>query len=140
MRGRTSRDGSGNAPHVLIVVDSVHSWAEGNPDPLTEYDGLNAALAALRAVSARLSCPVLAVAERNRESMKSGGLSAGAGTRKLEYGATTVLDLNREDDAREDGSGEVPVTLRLAKNRNGAAGKRVQLRFHGARQAFREER
>lgn len=130
----------GTAPHVLVVVDSVHSWAEGNPDLLTEYDGLNVALASLRALSSRLSCPVLAVAERNRESMKAGGLSAGAGTRKLEYGASTVLDLAREDDAREDAAGEVPVTVKLAKNRNGVSGKRIQLRFHGARQAFREDR
>jgi replicative DNA helicase len=130
----------GDAPHVLIVVDSVHSWAEGNADQATEYDGLNLALAYLRALSATLSCPILAVAERNRASMGKGGLNAGAGTRKLEYGATSVLDLSREDDAREDAAGEVPVALKLAKNRNGPAGKRVNLKFHGARQAFREDR
>ncbi len=130
----------GDAPHVLVIIDSVHSWAEGSPGQLTEYDGLNAGLANLRTLSSRLGCPVLAVAERNRESMKAGGLSAGAGTRKLEYGSSTVLDLGREDDAREDGTGEISVTLKLAKNRNGAAGKKISLKFHGARQAFREDR
>jgi replicative DNA helicase len=72
--------------------------------------------------------------------MKKGGLNAGAGTRKLEYGASTVIDLTRDEEAREDAAGEVPVTLRLAKNRNGAAGKAIPVKFHGARQRFREDR
>jgi replicative DNA helicase len=130
----------GDAPHVLIVVDSVHSWAEGSPEALTEYDTLNAALAYLRQMASRLACPVVGVAERNRDTMKKGGLSSAAGSRKFEYGASTVIDLVREDDAREDAAGEVPVGLKLAKNRNGAAGKRINLKFHGAKQQFREDR
>ena len=87
---------------------------------------------------AELTCPILAVAERNRASMQSGGISAGAGSRKLEYTPESVWDLQRDPDAAPDAQGEVPVTLRLVKNRNGAAGRKIPLRFHGGLQRFRE--
>ena len=128
-----------DAPHLLLVVDSVHSWAASAQNGATEYDALNAGLAALRALSHELACPVLAVAERNRASMNNGGLSAGAGTRKIEYGAEVVIDLERKDDAHPDARGEVPVTAKLVKNRHGAVGSKVALRWHGALQQFREE-
>ena len=128
----------GDAPHLLIVVDSVHSWAEGAPGEASEYDALNAALAALRHLASELECPVLAIAERNRASMERGGLSAGAGTRKIEYGAEAVIDLARPEDAAPDASGEVVVTARLVKNRHGAVGRKVKLRWHGALQRFEE--
>jgi replicative DNA helicase len=92
----------GEAKHFLLIVDSVHSWAESAAHESTEYDALNAALAALRGLAHQLECPVLAISERNRDSMGKGGMSAGAGTRKIEYGAETVLDLGREAGARED--------------------------------------
>ena len=131
-----------DARQVLIVVDSLHSWAEGvamsnRAGESNEYELLNAALAGLRTFSHAANCPVLAIAERNREGMKSGGLSAGAGTRKLEYGAETVFDLSRDESARE-GGGPIEINVRLAKNRNGAAGKTAPLLFHGARQLFEE--
>lgn len=129
----------GESKHLLIIVDSVHSWAEGAPVDASEYDTLNAALLSLRHMAHQLDCPILAVAERNRDSMKGGGLSAGAGTRKIEYGAETVLDLTREMDRREDFGGEVEVKLKFAKNRHGAAGKSIDFKFHGALQRFAEE-
>ena len=70
--------------------------------------------------------------------MSGGGLSAGAGTRKIEYGAETVLDMERDADKREDAAGEVEISVKFAKNRHGAAGKKVKLYFHGALQKFRE--
>lgn len=126
------------AKHLLIVVDSVHSWAEGAPIDASEYDTLNAALLSLRQLAHQLNCPILAVAERNRDNMKGGGLSAGAGTRKIEYGAETVLDLTREMEKREDFAGEVEVRMKFAKNRHGAAGKGIDFKFHGALQRFSE--
>lgn len=127
-------------PHLLIVVDSVHSWADGGDCRKvgTEYDAISEAIGALRILASRLDCPILAVAERNRASMKGGGLSAGAGTRKIEYGAEVVLDLERNLDAAPDASGEVPVKLVFAKNRSGAAGRKVELLFNGALMRFRE--
>jgi len=128
----------GEEQNLLVVLDSVHTWADAAPGAAAEYEALNAALASLRALGHMLDCPVLAVAERNRVSMKGGGLNAGAGTRKLEYCAETVLDLARDPDASPDAAGEVPVQLVFAKNRNGAAGKKVELLFNGALQKFTE--
>jgi replicative DNA helicase len=130
----------GNARHVLILIDSVHTWAESSPAKgSTEYDALNEHLAALRKLAHELNCPVLGVAERNRAGMERGGQSASAGTRKFEYGAETVLDLHRDKDARENGAGEVIVTAKFAKNRHGAAGRAVTLLFNGALQRFTED-
>ncbi len=128
----------GDHQHLLIIVDSLHSWAEGHATGAQEYEALNEGIAALRKLAHTLKCPVLVVSERNRDSMKSGGINAGAGTRKIEYGAETVIDLDRSQDAKEDGAGEVEVKLRLAKNRHGAAGKPITLKFNGAVQQFTE--
>jgi replicative DNA helicase len=128
----------GDASHLLLIVDSVHSWAESEPNGVAEYDALNAGLAALRRIARTLACPVLAIAERNRPSMKDGGLSAAAGSRKFEYGGESVLSLSRDKDAAPDAAGDVQVTLTLEKNRHGAPGKKIKLVFNGALQSFRE--
>lgn len=122
--------------HLLIVLDSLHTWADMAPGDVDEYTRLNMALAALRQLASGLRCTVLVTAERNRAAMRAGGVNAGAGSRKIEYGAESVLDLDRDPDAQEDAAGEVPITLKMAKNRNGAAGRKVELRFHGALQQF----
>lgn len=128
------------SPHLLVVLDSLHSYADTLPgDAATEYDRLNAALSLMRNLAARLACPVLTVCERNRASMAKGGLSAGAGTRKIEYGAETVLDMDVDAEEEKDRNGEKVITLRIAKNRNGTAGKEIHLLFNGALQQFRED-
>jgi replicative DNA helicase len=127
-----------DSPYLFIVVDSLHSWAEGMPvGNATEYDTLNTGLAALRKLAGVLSCAVLVIAERNRMSMKGGGQSAGAGTRKIEYSAETVLDLVCDDEAEEDGAHEKPVELRVVKNRNGKKAP-IQMTFNGALMRFKE--
>ena len=127
----------GDAEHLLIVVDSLHSWAESaGASGATEYETLNVALMALKRAASELDCPILAIAERNRGAMQGGGLSAGAGSRKIEYGAETVLDLERAESAHQDAGGEVEVKAKLCKNRHGAAGKSVKLKFNGALQLF----
>ena len=128
----------GEAEHFLVVIDSVHSWSEGLADDKPEYEALNTAIATLRMLANSLACPVVGVAERNRASMDKGGLSASAGTRRFEYGAESVLDLSRKEDATADAAGEVDVKLTIRKNRNGAAGRSFDLKFHGALQRFRE--
>jgi replicative DNA helicase len=112
----------GDHEHLLVVVDSVHSWAEAFPGD----------------AAGGLGCPVLAVAERNRATMSTGGLNASAGSRRFEYSGASVWDLQSERDAHPDAAGGVPLTLTLAKNRNGAAGRRLYLAFHGALQRFAE--
>lgn len=125
------------ASRLLVVVDSLHSWADGIEAGGEEYERLNTALAHLRLLSKRLDSPILVIAERNRSSMRSGGQSAGAGTRKIEYGAESILELDTKDDSF-DASGEIAVTLTISKNRNGTTGK-VGLRFCGRLQSYREE-
>jgi hypothetical protein len=122
--------------HALLVVDSVHSWAEAAPTDVDEYTALNDGLAALRRIARNLQCPVLAIAERNRAKMSVGGLDASAGSRRFEYGAESVLALNREKD--EGADGEAKITLTIEKNRNGASGRRISLLFNGALQRFNE--
>ena len=133
----------GEGEHFLLVVDSLHAWSDGTLAHAPEYERLNAAVDALRSLAATLAGPVLAIAERNRASMAAGGVSAGAGTRKLEYAAESVWDLSRErgKDGQElppDPSGQTTLTLRLVKNRNGAPGRPILLTFHGALQRFAE--
>lgn len=135
--------------HLLIVVDSLHSWVDGWGSEGSEYDRLNAGLTSLRQMAASLKCPILAIAERNRQSMRGGGMSAGAGTRKIEYGSETVFDLSWTKDGKNsdepaeappvDGNGEVPLVVTLSKNRHGTPGKSVPLRFHGGFQRYAEE-
>jgi replicative DNA helicase len=127
-----------DAKHLLIVIDSLHSWAQGLASNLPEYEALNVGVSDLQRLAARLGCAILIVSERNRASMKDGGINAGAGTRKIEYGAETVLDLDKDADAQADGAGEENRTLRISKNRHGAAGKPIVLKWHGALQTFRE--
>ena len=128
----------GESERFLLVIDSLHSWAEGAFSGGSEYEILNTALAVLRRLSAALACPILVVSERNRDSMERGGQSAGAGTRKIEYSAETVIDIKRAADAKPDGAGELPVVVTLNKNRHGATGKPLEMRFNGALQKFEE--
>lgn len=126
----------GEAAAFLVVIDSVQSWAEALGQGATEYETLNQALLYLRGLAHTLRCPVLAISERNRESMSGGGLSAGAGSRKIEYGAETVIDLMRDPNTLPDAHGEVLVNVKLVKNRHGSAGKSIPLHFNGALQRF----
>ena len=126
------------APHFLVIIDSLNSWAEGAYPGMPEYEQLNAALADLRKIAAHFACPILIVNERNRASMDKGGQSAGAGSRKIEYGAESVLDLDTEREAKEDANGEKAVTLKITKNRHGATGRPMPLKFHGALQRYTE--
>src|SRR5207248_794775 len=68
----------GEHEHLLVVVDSVHSWAEAFPGDVAEYDRLNLAIGALRSLARGLGRPVLAIAQRNRASMPTGGMNAAA--------------------------------------------------------------
>lgn len=124
------------AEHFLLVVDSLHSWADAIGDG-EEYDRLNVGLSELRLLAKCLNCPVLAIAERNRASKNSSSQSAGAGTRKIEYGAETVIALDTDDDAKESPDGLKEVKLTIGKNRNGKTGKTTLL-FHGGMMKFTE--
>lgn len=127
-----------DARHVLLVIDSIHSWAEQAPGLETEYEALNGGLAALRQLASRLNCPILGVAERNRASMATGGISSSAGSRKFEYGAESVIGLSVEEgkDAPVLLAAQKPVRITVEKNRNGASGMSLKAVFNGALQLF----
>jgi hypothetical protein len=135
---RFAQQAQGTASHVLVAVDSVHSWAQGSGAALSEYDSLNVHLGELRRIAATLNGPILAVVERNRQSMASGGLSAGAGTRRIEYSAETVLGLAVDDGPQAPvlPKGQTPITIAVEKNRSGGVGARLPAVFTGALQQF----
>lgn len=131
--------------HVLVVIDSLHSWAlplaeEGS----SEYEAINGAMVALRAISSKHQVPILFLAERNRSSMKQGGLSAVAGSRKAEYGADMVMSLDWDQQSNPEGGLELTndapreVVLRILKNRFGAPGAEIHMMADLAYQTFSE--
>jgi len=132
----------GESAHVLVIIDSLHSWASSAGLEASEYELVSAAAKELRALAARLECPVLAISEMNRASMSRGSkddkLSAGAGSRKIEYGSESVISLEADSDEMDEPDGSKPITLTFAKNRHGAKGAGIKLLFHGALQSYRE--
>lgn len=138
------RDGSGEA-HVLIVIDSLQVWSKSrrraDPDAaaLDEYTALNYALEDAAGVAAKLSCPVMLISHRNRAGNRGAAdaLHAAKGSGDVEYLSETILDLTPKRD-EEDASGEREVVALFVKNRHGAVGASVTLKFNGALQEFKE--
>jgi replicative DNA helicase len=122
----------------LLVIDSLHEWAAAvAPEGITEYEGLNWALRAVRDYARREGVAVLAIAERNRTGM-NGGMNAAAGTRKFEYGGHTIIDL-QPDEGSVAGQWPMVIALTLHKNRSGSAGQ-ILLEFDGRTQTYTEVR
>lgn len=131
-----------DSPYLLIIVDSIHSWACLAPDIKAEYENLNGAIADLQALASSLTCPIIGISEMNRSSQNPGAerLTASKGTGKFEFGSESVLSLEKNPDAPITASfGEIPLKIRFAKNRNGAAGKDIALTFTGGYQHFQED-
>lgn len=137
-----------DSEHILIVVDSIHSWAAALP--AEEYDRLGMAISALRKVAAELDCPVLYISEQSKAANRAAakgqdmGSSASAGNRSIEYGAETIVTLKFAETDKESGRpvwnahGETPVSAAFDKNRNSGGGKVFKLKFDGALQRFTE--
>jgi replicative DNA helicase len=127
-----------DAAHFLIVIDSLHTWAKRLPECGNEYESLNYAINALQGLTHALKCPVVIISERNRENMKNEGQNSGAGTRSIEYGAETVIALDRDMTVAPGVSSEVEVRAKIVKNRNGSIEDAVLLKFRGEHMRFRE--
>lgn len=130
-------------PHFLIVLDSLHTWADTLGASGDEYERLNLAVAALRQIAVQEGAAILYTSERNRSSREKGGQSSGAGTRKIEYSGETVIGLqaeNTDDDGAPiyDVNGQTPVKAVIGKNRHGEAGSPLPLLFSGRCQQFSE--
>ena len=128
--------------HALLIIDSLHSWIGPLTEDLkdaSEYDSINAAMVSMRALATKFAIPVLFIAERNRASMKEGGLSAVAGSRAPEYRSDTVLSLDLDpDEDRGDTSMPHNVFLSVLKNRNGPPGARIAYLFDGDHMSWAE--
>ncbi|MHB9126179.1 MAG: DnaB-like helicase C-terminal domain-containing protein [Armatimonadota bacterium] len=127
---------SSDAEHLLIVMDSVHSWIDGLATGSSEYEALNAGLTDLRTIASTLKCPVIGIAERNRQSLTRGGIASSAGSRKFEYGAESVIELNADEEST--GEEMKALTLVLSKNRHGHTGTQIPLIFEPHIQSFKE--
>ena len=126
------------AQDVLLVIDSLHSWARGIEGE--EYGRLEMAINSLQSLAHTLKAPILCISERTKEANKGSETGAldGAGHRAIGYGAESVISLTKDKAAKPDGFGWKPITLVLDKNRNGPANYRIDLKFHGGFQAFKE--
>jgi len=123
---------------ALIVVDSAHTWAARVWPDQEEYVRLGLALDELELLAKTLDIPVLLIAERNRASMKGGGQSASAGSRRFEYAGESVIELDSIEKELEDGEGWRTVKLTVSKNRHGSCGDML-LKWHGAMQKHTEK-
>lgn len=124
----------GDSPHFLLVLDSAHAWVRSGQAEVSEYEAMSAALTTVGQIARTLDCPVLLIAERSRAAMRDGGLNAAAGSRGFEYGAESVIGLDRK--GHPDPRGASSVELTIDKNRNGPSGRKVSLMFYGAVQRF----
>lgn len=141
-QGTRARLGQGQ-PHLLIVIDSIHSWSRGAYPALAEYDALASALDDVRQLAHQTDAAVLGILERTKYQMAAGGLHAGAGHRGFAYSAESVWDLAVDDrgasaPGRPLPAHETALTLKLPKNRSGVPGAQIPLLFTGRTQAFRE--
>jgi replicative DNA helicase len=123
---------------ALVIVDSAHTWAARVWPDQEEYVRLGLALDELELLAKKLDIPVLLIAERNRASMKGGGQSASAGSRRFEYAGESVIELDSIEKETEDSDGWRTVKLTVSKNRHGGLGE-VLLRWHGAMQKHTEK-
>lgn len=124
----------GQYGEILIVIDSLHSWAMARPDIQgVEYDRLNDSIGQLSAIGQERQIPVMVITERNRAAMKEGGMHSGAGTRRIEYQGESVISLDVSGETFE----KKTIKLSVDKNRHGMTGEiGGQMSFDGALQRF----
>jgi replicative DNA helicase len=132
------RSDVGSGP-ILIVIDSLQYWARstGLVGYISEYDAIAKGIRDLAELANELDCVVLLISHRNRSGQQQGGLHASKGSGDIEYAAECVLELDTPSDAKPNAANEKYVTLRILKNRHGAAGTQFKLRFSGPLQSFR---
>ncbi len=124
--------------HVFVIIDSLHSWAAWID--CDEYERLTRAIASLRKVSARLSCPILLISEQSKAANAAAARGAGygasspAGNRAIEYQSESVINLLAAK--YDSGTGQTEVTLTFDKNRNNSPGFSLAMRFTGKFQLY----
>ena len=126
----------GTEQHLIIVIDSLHAWVRSVFPDSNEYESLGAGISLLQQIATIEQCAIVVVCERNRVGMGEDSMHASKGTASLEYACESVMALSRKKDAVVDSDGEIPVELTLAKNRNGAPGVTIPLKFSGGFMRF----
>ena len=129
----------GNSPHLLIVIDSAHAMVRGlrAGGKVSAYDATENCITQVQQLAADLEASVVLIAEQNRSERGGRGQSACANASVYEYGSNHVLALMRDQEIKPDRQGEVPITARFAKNRDGQQGVEVGLRFRCKTMSFR---
>lgn len=130
----------GEHEHVLIVIDSLHSFVRksGMLEGRSQYhEVLEVGLSALNELAHELNAAILVLAEQNRATMGSELQQSSAGSRAFEYVGELVLTLQSKGKSDEK-TGEKRIVARLAKNRWGTEGHAVMLGFTGKFMSFRE--
>lgn len=131
--------GKAQADNVLVVIDSLQTWARSSGNDGSEYDLVSVHAQTAEKPAAHLAAPVVTISHRNRQSNKSGGgLYGGKGSGDIEYLAESVIDLERDLKNKDDSNGEVPISVTIWKNRHGMAGTSFDVQFCGRLQVFRD--
>jgi replicative DNA helicase len=128
----------GDSEHLLVVIDSVSAWVRISGGDRTEYEAINFYLTQLARLGKEYKCAVLAVGEQNRSNRDSARQEAAAGSRTFEYGCEIMFALSRDQEQEPDAEECIDICLTLAKNRLGAQGRKVALRFNGGFMKFTE--
>lgn len=125
--------------HVTLIVDSLNAWARATWPEHDEYPAVSAAMETLRQLAEQHACSVIAIVERNRASMAAGGLSAGAGSRTIEYSCEAMIEMQAVGPTTYPGMVDpVQIQLKFSKNRNGRAGVTIDYAFEAASLRFAE--
>jgi replicative DNA helicase len=121
---------------VLIILDYLQRYAAAQRE-FTEYRHVVATLANdLRALSLRLSCPMLVISSQNRNTQGSVGLNSLKESGDLEYAAEGVFLMTENKAQFAEPPGRY-VELHLVKNRFGDRAK-VDLIFKPDTGSFNE--
>lgn len=128
-----------NASIGLLVVDYLQPWAVamamlGRTELRT---AVGAMALELRKMALATDCPVLLVSAQNRAGQGSGSMTSLRESSDLEYGADTILLLQKDDEAMVN-MGQQARRLTLAKNRFGPAGDSIPLVLDGRSQVMVE--
>jgi replicative DNA helicase len=131
------------ASRALIVVDYLQLLDVPDASP-TSLDADYRRVGLLQNVgdagkspSRPLVDPVLAISEVRKEG-RTGTAVDLLGSSRLAYAADAVLLLNPAEGGDAPGADTVPVTLTIAKGRDGTVRKEIPLLFEHARYRFRE--
>lgn len=142
---------TGKAPVVIVDYLQMLSLGIGLNSAtkgLTEYSAINKAVLDLKTISRDYKTPVLAISSMNREGTKSGkaaGLENALGSGSIDYTADVSLILEYADaengglDLEEVDTQDVrEMVLKIAKNRNGSRGGKVNFLYTPAYNHFAE--